>query len=83
MTALARRLQSRGNEVVFIGVPDVEPFVRAAGLDFVPFCENEYPAGSIAKLWGPVSTSTSWNKTSSAVSLYQDHLRAARMELFT
>jgi MGT family glycosyltransferase len=55
MTALARRLQSRGNEVVFIGVPDVEPFARAAGLDFVPFCENEFPAGSIAKLYGPVS----------------------------
>src|SRR5580698_9770425 len=32
MTALARRLQSRGNEVVFFGVPDVEPFARAAGL---------------------------------------------------
>ena len=55
MTALARRLQSRGNEVVFFGVPDVEPFARAAGLDFVPFCESEYPAGSIAKLFGPVS----------------------------
>jgi zeaxanthin glucosyltransferase len=55
MTALARKLQSRGNEVVFIGVPDVEPFAHAAGLDFVPFCEQEYPAGSIAKLYGPVS----------------------------
>jgi zeaxanthin glucosyltransferase len=49
MTALARKLQSRGNEVVFIGVPDVEPFAHAAGLDFVPFCEQEYPAGSIAQ----------------------------------
>jgi hypothetical protein len=37
MTALACKLQSRGNEVVFIGVPDVEPFAHAAGLDFVPF----------------------------------------------
>jgi zeaxanthin glucosyltransferase len=55
MTALARRLQSRGHEVVFIGVPDVEPFARAAGLDFVPFCEKEYPAGSIARLFRPVS----------------------------
>ena len=55
MTTLARRLQSRGHEVAFIGVPDVEPFARAAGLDFVPFCENEYPAGSIAKLYRPVS----------------------------
>jgi MGT family glycosyltransferase len=55
MTALARRLQSRGHEVVFIGVPDVEPFARAAGLNFVPYCEDEYPAGSIDKLYGPVS----------------------------
>ncbi|HEY4052072.1 MAG TPA: glycosyltransferase, partial [Acidobacteriaceae bacterium] len=55
MTALARRLQSRGHEVVFIGVLDDEPFARAAGLNFVPFCENEYPAGSIAELYSPVS----------------------------
>ena len=55
MTALARRLQSRGHEIVFIGVPDVEPFARAAGLKFVTYCENEYPAGSISKLYAPVS----------------------------
>jgi len=56
MTALARKLQSRGHEPVFIGVPDIEPVVRAADLDFVPFCENEYPPGSIAKSWGPVAS---------------------------
>jgi zeaxanthin glucosyltransferase len=55
MTALARRLQSRGHDIVFIGVPDVEPFAHGAGLKFVPYCENEYPAGSIAKLYAPVS----------------------------
>jgi len=55
MTALARKLQSRGHEVVFIGVPDIEPVVRAADLDFVPFCENEYPPGSVAKSWGAVA----------------------------
>jgi zeaxanthin glucosyltransferase len=55
MTALARKLQSRGNEVVFIGVPDIEPVVRAADLKFVPFCENEYPPGSVAKSWGKVA----------------------------
>ncbi len=55
MTSLARKLQSRGHEVVFIGVPDIEPVVRAAGLDFVPFGENEYPLGSIAKKWGGVA----------------------------
>jgi UDP:flavonoid glycosyltransferase YjiC (YdhE family) len=56
MTALARKLQSRGNEVVFFGVPDAEPFARAAGLDFVPYGEAEYPVGSIGKVYGSVAT---------------------------
>ncbi|HXM05008.1 MAG TPA: hypothetical protein VN939_20515, partial [Chthoniobacterales bacterium] len=55
MIALARRLQSRGHEIVFIGVSDIEPVVRAGELDFVPFAENEYPLGSIAKKWRPVA----------------------------
>jgi zeaxanthin glucosyltransferase len=55
MTALARKLQTRGHEVVFIGVPDIEPVVRAARLEFVSFCENEYPPGSVAKSWGGVA----------------------------
>src|SRR5260221_4731401 len=55
MTALARKLRSRGREVVFIGVPDIEPVVRAADLDFVSFCESEYPAGSVAKRRGRVA----------------------------
>ena len=56
MTALARKLQSRGREVVFIGVPDTERAIRAADLNFVPFCENEYPLGSIGKSWGAVAS---------------------------
>ena len=56
MTALARKLQSRGHEVVFIGVPDIGPVIRAANLEFAPFCENEYPSGSIPKSWGAVAT---------------------------
>jgi hypothetical protein len=56
MTALARRLQSRGNEVVFFGVPDVEPFASAAGLDFVPYGEAEYPVGSIDRVYSSVAT---------------------------
>jgi len=56
MTALARRLQFRGNEVVFFGVPDVEPFARAAGLDFVPYGEREYALGSIDKVYSSVAT---------------------------
>src|ERR1700746_3502699 len=55
MTALARKMQSRGNEVVFIGVPDIEPVARAANLEFAPFCEKEFPPGSVAKSWGAVA----------------------------
>jgi zeaxanthin glucosyltransferase len=56
MTALGRKLQSRGNEVVFIGVPDAERAVRAANLDFVPFCEKEFPPGSFTNAWSKVAT---------------------------
>ncbi|ADV82363.1 glycosyltransferase [Terriglobus saanensis] len=55
MTALARKLQSRGHEIVFFGVPDVEPFARAAGLEFTPFAEKEYPVGSIAEKFSEVA----------------------------
>jgi zeaxanthin glucosyltransferase len=55
MTALARKLQSRGNDVVFISVPDAEPVLRAANLRFVSFCEKEYPIGSIAQEWSSVA----------------------------
>jgi zeaxanthin glucosyltransferase len=55
MTALARKLQSRGNEIVFISVADAEPVLRAANLNFVTFCEEEYPAGSIAQVWSSVA----------------------------
>lgn len=55
MTALARKLQARGNDVVFISVPDAEAVLRAANLKFVPFCEEEYPIGSIAENWSSVA----------------------------
>jgi MGT family glycosyltransferase len=50
MTTLARKLQSRGHDVVFISLADVAPFVEAAGLPFVPCSETAYPAGSLGKL---------------------------------
>jgi zeaxanthin glucosyltransferase len=55
MTALARKLQARGHEIVFIGVPDAGSTVRAAGLHFVPWCEEEFPAGSCASALAPVA----------------------------
>jgi MGT family glycosyltransferase len=55
MTALARKLQSRGHEIVFIGVPDAGPTVRGAGLNFVSYCEEEFPAGACASALAPVA----------------------------
>ena len=53
MSALARTLQARGHEVVFIGVPDAERIVREAGVDFVGYCEVEFPLGSIPEAYAP------------------------------
>jgi zeaxanthin glucosyltransferase len=50
MNALARRLRSRGHDVVFIATPDGEQIIRAAGIPFIPFCEERYPAGQLAEI---------------------------------
>ncbi len=47
MTTLARKLRSRNHDVLFIGLPDSEPSVRAAGLTFLPCAVKEFPAGSL------------------------------------
>ncbi len=43
---LARKVRERGHETFFIGVPDCEPAVRAAGFDFHVFGEGQFPSGS-------------------------------------
>jgi zeaxanthin glucosyltransferase len=50
MSAIARRLKSRGHDVVLISLPDAEPLVRPSQLPFVPYCEKEYPLGSTHKI---------------------------------
>ena len=55
MTTLARKMLTRGHEVVFIGIPDIESAIRSAGLTFVPYCENEFPVGSLEKYLAPIS----------------------------
>src|SRR5262249_21990142 len=55
MAALARKMRTRGHEVVFIGIPDMEPIIRSAGLNFVPYCEDEFPVGSLDKYLAPIS----------------------------
>ena len=54
-TALARRLKSRGHDVVMIATADVEPLIRAADLRFVPFGEKQYPPGQLAETLGQLS----------------------------
>jgi zeaxanthin glucosyltransferase len=51
LTALGQKLQTRGHEVSFIGTPDAEATVKAAGLNFIHYCENQYPFG--ADLYAP------------------------------
>jgi zeaxanthin glucosyltransferase len=55
MAALARKLLTRGHEVVFIGIPDIESTIRSAGLTFVPYCEKEFPVGSLDRYLAPMS----------------------------
>jgi zeaxanthin glucosyltransferase len=47
MSVLARKLQSRNHEIVFMCLPDTELLVRAVGLPFLPCCENEFPIESV------------------------------------
>jgi MGT family glycosyltransferase len=50
MTALARRLEQRGHKVVLFGIADIEPRVRAAGIDFHLIGTEDYPPGTLQKL---------------------------------
>ena len=49
LTALGRRLQSRGHEVVYFQVADLEPPIRAAGLEFRQLGREDFPAGTLCK----------------------------------
>jgi MGT family glycosyltransferase len=47
LTALGRRLQSRGHEVVYFQVADLERPIRAAGLEFRQIGRDDFPPGSL------------------------------------
>jgi zeaxanthin glucosyltransferase len=88
MIALARRMQSHGHEVTYIGVPDVGPAVRAADLNFASYCDKEFPIGSTASIHAPVSKmhgleATLWimrNLSASYLQAASVHLPAALLE---
>src|SRR3954462_9132338 len=48
--AVGRALVRRGHRAVVATLPDGEPAVRLAGLDFVPIGATEYPAGSLERV---------------------------------
>jgi zeaxanthin glucosyltransferase len=47
LTALGRRLQSRGHEVVYFQVADLERPIRASGLEFRQIGREDFPPGSL------------------------------------
>jgi MGT family glycosyltransferase len=47
LTALGRRLQSRGHEVVYFQVADLERPIRAAGLEFRQIGREDFPPGTL------------------------------------
>src|SRR5215471_7215123 len=47
LTALGRRLQSRGHEVVYFQVADLERPIRAAGLQFRQIGWEDFPPGAL------------------------------------
>ncbi len=49
-TTLARRLRSRGHNVVMIATADAAPLVHGADLSFVPFGKKQYPPGRSAEI---------------------------------
>jgi zeaxanthin glucosyltransferase len=56
MIALGRRLKSRGHEVVFFNIPDVEALVRKADLGFVAYGAETHPLGSAPTEWGQLAS---------------------------
>jgi UDP:flavonoid glycosyltransferase YjiC (YdhE family) len=47
LTALGRRLQQRGHDVVYFQVADLERPIRAAGLQFRQIGQEDFPPGSL------------------------------------
>jgi MGT family glycosyltransferase len=50
LTALGKRLRSRGHEVVYFQVADVEAPIRAAGLEFCQIGRDDFPRGTLRAL---------------------------------
>jgi MGT family glycosyltransferase len=76
-TALARKMRARGHQVVFFGIPEIEPVIRAAGLDFFPCCQEHYPPGELARNLHQLSLLSGKAAVEFTISLFVHSCRAA------
>jgi len=77
MTTLARKVRQRGHEVFFLGIPDAEPMVRAAGLEFYPYGAALFPAGDMARRVRILSQLSGIKGIRFTLNLFKDTVRAA------
>jgi zeaxanthin glucosyltransferase len=60
VTALARALEHRGHSVVIFGIADMEPRVRAAGIEFRQIGASDYPPGTLKALDDRLGELSGW-----------------------
>jgi len=77
MITLAQKVQERGHEVFFLCLADAEPLVRAAGLEFVPFALEEFPAGEMDRRARILSKLGATEALEYTVNMLADNSRAA------
>jgi zeaxanthin glucosyltransferase len=77
MTTLARKVRQRGHEVFFLGIPDAEPMVRAAGLDFYSYGAAFFPSGDMARRVRLLSQLSGIQGIRFTLNMFKDTVRAA------
>jgi hypothetical protein len=81
MSALARRLQTRGHEAVLFSLPIAEAGARAAGLPFVPFGQDPALDQALSRAGGRISKSRGLEVLRHTLELMSAMLQAKRREL--
>ncbi|WP_158790348.1 nucleotide disphospho-sugar-binding domain-containing protein [Granulicella sp. L60] len=81
MITLARKLQERGQNVAFISVVDAEMMVRAAGLSFIPFCQEQCSLGTSDKVINELRHLEGAEMLNFSVRTYSQTLDAAMTDL--
>jgi len=76
LAALGRELQSRGHQVTFLQVPELEAKVRSEGLNFLPIGQSYYSPGSLAQSLAHLNGSTGLEALRYAVDFCQQQVVA-------